>query len=352
MERPLLHPSGSLRRACAAGNRIDHLGHRLTPPSTETSLPSATGAFLFPYEGALISTPIETGNPQKIRFAPNGALFVAPAPRISDSPGAGTVLPTSLDSLGLPYNKLGYVDEGGVTITPSIETDPVKVWQSAVPVLYNVKGASFSVKATLMETSKITTELFFGAKWVESKEKPGLFRLDLKSTPDLNEITLVVDWSQGKIQYRCVIGRAMISDRGAIQLQRAENGKFELTIEALDYNGNLGYLLTNDDLHESGTSVTEPAAARLSGNAAEQGGSVVLTGEHFALSKPATVLISGPSEGKVTAAQVSTDDQGNVTSTISVAPDAAVGVYTVKVGVAGVEAQAGSLTVTAKPALK
>ncbi|MGI5531524.1 hypothetical protein ACQEVX_30350 [Streptomyces syringium] len=199
-----------------------------------------------------------------------------------------------------------------------------------------------------METSELTTELFFGARWVESKETPGLFRLDLKSTPELNEIALVVDWSQGRVQYRCVIGRAMISDRGAIQLQRAEAGKFELTIEALDYNGSLVYLLTNDNLNESGTAVTEPAVARLSGNTVEQGGSVVLMGEHFAASKTATVTISGPSEGKVAAAQVSTDDQGNLTSTISVAADAAEGVYTVKATVAGVEAHAGSLTVKAK----
>ncbi|MER5441126.1 hypothetical protein [Streptomyces sp. NPDC002790] len=297
-----------------------------------------------------MSTPTETGNPQKIRFAPNGALHIAPAPQVSDAPGSGTVLPSSLDALGAPFKNLGYVDEGGVTITPSIETDPVNVWQSAVPVLYNVKSASFQVKATLMETSKITTELFFGASWVESKETPGLFRLDLKSTPELNELALVVDWSQGKTKYRCVIGRAMISDRGAIQLQRAENGKFELTIDALDYNGGLGYVLTNDDLNESGSSVQEPAAARLSGNTTEQGGTVTLTGENFAPSAAAVFTITGPagSDGKVTAGSATTDPQGNVTSVIAAAEDAPVGSYTVKVSVSGVEASAGSLSVTAK----
>ncbi|MFH8346786.1 hypothetical protein [Streptomyces sp. NPDC018045] len=290
----------------------------------------------------------DTGNAQKIRFAPKGSLSIAPAPRTSDAPGTGTVLPSGLDKLGAPYKNLGYVDEGGVTITPSIETNPVNVWQSAVPVLYNVKSAAFQVKATLMETSRLTTELFFGAEWVESKETPGLFRLDLKSTPDLKEITLVVDWSQGKTQYRCVIGRAMISDRGAIQLQRTENEKYELTIDALDYNGGLGYVLTNDDLNDAGTIVVEPAAARLSGNTVEQGSSVVLTGENFAANTAAAITIAGPSESKVVATQANTDDQGNLTSTISVASDATAGVYTVKAAVKGVEAQAGSLTVTTK----
>ncbi|MES9589963.1 hypothetical protein ABWK57_14040 [Streptomyces sp. NPDC094045] len=292
----------------------------------------------------------DTGNPQKIRFAPSGSLFIAPAPKVSDAPGTGTVLPTGLDTLGAPFTNMGYVDEGGVTITPSIETDPVNVWQSAVPVLYNVKSAAFQIKATLMEFSKLTTELFFGASWVESKETPGLFRLDLKSTPELNELSLVVDWAQGRTKYRCVIGRAMISDRGAIQLQRAENGKFELTIDALDYNGGLGYVLTNDDLNDSGNVVVEPAAARLSGSTVEQGDQVTLTGENFAADKPATIVITGPSTGKVTAAEAVTDGQGNVTSIITVAENATEGAYAVKVTVGEVEAAAGSLTVTTKPA--
>ncbi|MFG2228030.1 hypothetical protein [Streptomyces sp. NPDC048644] len=294
-----------------------------------------------------MSTPVETGNPQKIRFAPNGALHIAPAPKASDAPGSGTVLPTGLDALGSPFKNLGYVDQGGVTITPSIETDPVNVWQSAVPVLFNVKSAAFQIKATLMETSKITTELFFGAAWVESQETPGLFRLDLLSTPDVKELALVVDWSQGKTQYRCVIGRAMISDRGAIQLQRTENGKFELTIDALDYNGGLGYVLTNDDLNDSGSTIQEPAAARLSGNTVEQGGTVSLAGEGFSPNMPATVSIDPPG-GELRAAQANTDDTGNLSATISVASHATEGVYTVTANVAGVEAQAGSLAVTAK----
>ncbi|MFD7605154.1 hypothetical protein ACFWAN_32525 [Streptomyces mirabilis] len=189
-------------------------------------------------------------DPKKIRFAPNGSIYVAPA---SDT----LVVPVGLGTAGTPpagYKSLGYVDEGGVTLTPAIETQPVNAWQSATPVLYNVTSASFSVKATLQETNEITTELFWGAEWVEvmsSDPTPvgtGVFKLDLSSTPDLKELSLVVDWNQNAIRSRVVIPRAMISDRGAIQLSRTENGKFELTIEALDSDGSLGYVLTNDDI--------------------------------------------------------------------------------------------------------
>ncbi|MEV6419060.1 hypothetical protein [Streptomyces sp. NPDC051662] len=185
---------------------------------------------------------------KNIRFAPNGAIYVAPG---------ATTPPTELGDGATPptgFKALGYVDEGGVTLTPAIETQPVNAWQSASPVLYTVTSASFSIKATLQETNQVTTELFWGAEWLEVMSNDptpvgtGVFRLDLSSTPDLRELSIVVDWNQNAIRSRCVIPRAMISDRGAIQLSRTENGKFELTIEALDSAGGLGFVLTNDDI--------------------------------------------------------------------------------------------------------
>ncbi|MFI5802973.1 hypothetical protein [Streptomyces sp. NPDC051561] len=190
---------------------------------------------------------------KKIRFAPNGNIYIAPAP--VDGATGGTVVPIDLgtvDTAPAGYKAVGYADESGVTITPAVESKPVTAWQSAVPILYNVESASFSVKATLIETNELTTELFFGAQWEEVKGQDntptGIFRLDLSSTPEFKEISIVVDWNMAAIRYRCVIPRAMISDRGAIQLQRSESGKYELTLEALDFQGRLGYLLTNDDI--------------------------------------------------------------------------------------------------------
>lgn len=190
---------------------------------------------------------------RKIRFAPSGALHIAPAP--SSSGTGGTVLPVDLgDGQTAPagYKSLGYVDEGGVTLTPAVEIQAVNAWQSAAPVLNHVTGGSFSVKATLHESNRFVTELFWGAPWIEVKDDKGvgtgIWRLDISSVPELQEISLVVDWSQKAVRSRCIIPRAMISDRGAIQLSRKENTKFELTLSSLDYKGQLGYVLTNDDL--------------------------------------------------------------------------------------------------------
>ncbi|WP_370422499.1 hypothetical protein AB8O64_29825 [Streptomyces sp. QH1-20] len=275
-----------------------------------------------------------SGNAKKIRFAPQGEIYVADADKVSTLPRDCTPMASNSE-----FKALGYVDEGGVTITPSIETDPVNVWQSAVPVLYNVKSASFQIKATLMETNELTTQLFFGAKWVPATAEdgvtpiPGTWRLDLKSTPELSEIAIVVDWSQTvdskPVRYRCVIGRAMISDRGAIQLQRAENGKFELTIDALDHSGSLGYVLTDDKVKDDApvirTEVTlQPAEV-------EQGGHFDVVGVGFKEGDTVTVTVS-PNGDKFGAAARQADALGKVQIPVTVAADAPIdSTYEVKV---------------------
>jgi hypothetical protein len=183
----------------------------------------------------------------KIRFAPNGAVYIAPA--------VGATLPTAVgDGKTAPtgYKSLGYVTDAGVVITPTVTADPVNVWQSAVPVLFNVSAATFTVSATFAETNINTTELFWGASWVGITPQGGgavdTWRLDLSSTPDLQEISLVVDWGQGSHLNRVVIPRSMIQDRGAITLVRNAAQEYQLTIDALDSDGTLGYVLTNQDM--------------------------------------------------------------------------------------------------------
>lgn len=183
----------------------------------------------------------------KIRFAPNGFVYIAPA--------VGATLPTDVGDGSTPpagYTSLGYVTDAGVVITPTVNTDPVNVWQSAVPVLYNVTSATFSIQATFTETNINTTELFYGATWepvLDGSGNPtGSYRLDLSSSPSLQEISLVVDWSQSGIHNRVVIPRSMVQERGAITLVRTAAQEYQLTIEALDSNGQLGYVLTNQSM--------------------------------------------------------------------------------------------------------
>ncbi|MGW0930700.1 phage tail tube protein [Streptomyces sp. NPDC002644] len=192
-----------------------------------------------------------SGNAENIHFAPDGAVYLAPYTEslvLPTSVGDGETAPTG-------FKALGYVTEAGVTITPTIETTPLPAWQSATPVLFNVDSASFSISMTLLEGSELVTEAFFGADWVAVTEDvngtptpTGEYRLDLSSTPDLKEFALVVDWDYKGNLNRAVLGRSMITERGAITLQRTEAQQYELTFSALDRDGELGYVLTNRDM--------------------------------------------------------------------------------------------------------
>lgn len=192
-----------------------------------------------------------SGNADSIRFAPDGMLYIAPT-------GGGLVLPTDVgDGQTAPagYKALGYVSEAGVTLTPTITTTPLPAWQSAAPVLYNVDSAAFQLQATLLEASKLVTETFFGTTWEEVVEDvagtptpTGEYRLNLSSLPDLAEFSLVCDWNYKGHLWRAVISRAMVSERGAITLQRTQSQQFELTIDAMDANSSLGYILTTEDM--------------------------------------------------------------------------------------------------------
>ncbi|MFJ3084365.1 hypothetical protein ACIPJG_32055 [Streptomyces halstedii] len=192
-----------------------------------------------------------TGDAGKIRFAPSGMLYIAPA-------GGSLVLPDEVgdgDAAPTGYKALGYVSEEGVTLTPTIQTTPLNAWQSAAPVLYNVDSAAFQIQATLLEASKLVTETFFGTTWEEVMEDvsgtptaTGTYRLNLSSLPELVEFSLVVDWKQKNSLWRTVIARSMVSERGAITLQRTQSKQFQLTIDAMDLDGSLGYVLTNDDM--------------------------------------------------------------------------------------------------------
>jgi hypothetical protein len=140
-------------------------------------------------------------------------------------------------------------------MTPSIQTTPLPAWQSAAPVLYNVDSAAFQLQATLLEASKLVTETFFGAEWQEVVEDvagtptpTGEYRLNLSSLPELKEFAIVVDWKYKANLWRAVISRSMVAERGAITLQRTQSQQFELTIDAMDSDGSLGYVLTTENM--------------------------------------------------------------------------------------------------------
>lgn len=184
-------------------------------------------------------------NPAEVTLASTGHVWVAPA---------GTTLPTTPGATpNAAFIDLGYMDENGVSITPSVDTNGVKAWQSAVDVLTILTGVGLTAKFSAIQfSSRMAREYFFGGAWVN--DGAGNTTMTFSSNPSLALRAMLVDWTdQNGYLYRLVLARGQFTDRDAVQLQRTENMAFGVTFECLDNSGNLGYLITNNPVILSGS---------------------------------------------------------------------------------------------------
>lgn len=175
----------------------------------------------------------------QVRIAPNGRLLVAPA---------GTVAPADVSAVwGTAWQDLGYADETGVTITPTLTTAEVKAWQTASPLAIIPTEVKYEVKFVLQQFNQATTGLFFGgAAWTETVAGSGVWKLTVPSSPNLDLRMLGIEWSDGTNTNRLVIKRGMVSARDALAITRTGNQKFGTTWTALDSAGDLFDVLSND----------------------------------------------------------------------------------------------------------
>lgn len=90
----------------------------------------------------------------KVRSAVTGVVSVGPTSATAPT-GTGTAAPTG-------FTDLGWVGEGGVTESPTRTTKPIKGWQNGLTVRRVVTDGEYTVKFTLLETSKATMELYYG----------------------------------------------------------------------------------------------------------------------------------------------------------------------------------------------
>ena len=181
----------------------------------------------------------------EIRIASGGSVSVAPV---------GTVAPTTATSaLNAAFKHLGYATEDGVTINPTVDTNPIMAWQSLPPVAYGLNEATFEISFTLMQGNKdVTGQYFYGQSWTMGAS--GLATLDITSTPTIAQLTvaLVVEWTDGTNTTRYYIPRALCTERQELQLTKSDPVTYGLTYACMDSSGSLGTILTNDvDIYSS-----------------------------------------------------------------------------------------------------
>jgi len=176
----------------------------------------------------------------EVRVAPFGHVYVAPV---------GTVAPTDVTSaFGAGWKELGYLDEDGVGITPSTDVSDIVAWQSLLPVKTSLTGLDLTLEFNLIQVNQDTTALyFFGETWAVAG---GVATLAMSSNPTLDERALAVEWTDDAANVnRLIVGRGLVTDRAQLSLKRSEATAFGITFRALDNNGLMATLLSdNPDL--------------------------------------------------------------------------------------------------------
>lgn len=179
------------------------------------------------------------GDPTKVRLAPAGRIFIAPQ---------GTPLPSDVTTtLNAAFKELGYTDENGVQISPSVNSFEVPAWQTALPVKTGISSIGMTLKFVAIQVTKDTTaQYFFGGAWTNTV---AVGKLDMPSNPSLAQRAMVIEWNDDAAvpnTNRLVFGNGFITDRDSMQLQRTQATVLGMTFQVLDNSGNLGYWLTND----------------------------------------------------------------------------------------------------------
>ncbi|MFC6021509.1 hypothetical protein ACFP2T_35740 [Plantactinospora solaniradicis] len=177
-------------------------------------------------------------DPAEVRLAPDGRVLVAPV---------GTAEPVSVAATFDPaWAELGWVTEDGVTVTPSVDTNDVNMWQSITPVKRPLTGMGLEVSVPLGSFNRSTLGLYFlNSEWTTVGSNG---RLEMPNAPVSQEVALAVEWEddEGDLN-RLIFPRATMTDRDALNLVRADAITLGLTFSTLaGPDGYSAVLLTNN----------------------------------------------------------------------------------------------------------
>lgn len=173
----------------------------------------------------------------QVVIAANGQVYVAPL---------GTTGPTNIaTALNAAFIDLGYTSADGVQITPGLSTNPIMAWQSFYPIRRIVTERSFEIGLTLLEWSDVSLKLALGGGSVATAGS--IYTYTPPAPEEIDYRAMVLAWQDGTKSYRLHLPRVMVSDVGAMNLQRSDAAGIPLTFQVDAVDGASPYnLITND----------------------------------------------------------------------------------------------------------
>jgi len=182
-------------------------------------------------------------NASNVRVAVAGAVHVAPL---------GTTLPSTFDEpLDAAFEEVGFITEDGITETYEVETEDLIAWQGATIVRKVNTSSNYTFEFSVMETTRVGLELFFGGSYVEDDGVDG-YKLDVKSG-QRDQRVFVFDVLDGDEHIRIACAQAEVVERGEITYASGEAISYPMTVTAYPVNGTVMTRL-------SGSAAWAPAA--------------------------------------------------------------------------------------------
>ena len=174
----------------------------------------------------------------EVRVGANGNIYIAPS---------GTAGPANMAAAWTGFTDLGYATEDGVTIGRALTTEQVRAWQSISAIRYLVTEVAFTINFSLLQWNETSLPLWLGGGTVVNQGS-GSFKYSVSSAPTIDERVLGVQWIDGTINYRAVIGRCMVTESGESSVNRGSPVPLPLTFGAMapSSGSELAYILTDD----------------------------------------------------------------------------------------------------------
>lgn len=137
-----------------------------------------------------------------------GAVYAAPT---------GTTAPTDYaTSLNVAFKDLGYLGEGGVSITPNETSKKLKAWQNGETVKTITRGEDITVAFELIELrSEEAQKAYWGPA---ATVAAGGLTVTVGNLSSSSPISLVIEQVDGTVGTRFYFPKAVLSDRGTITL--------------------------------------------------------------------------------------------------------------------------------------
>jgi hypothetical protein len=174
----------------------------------------------------------------EIRVGTSGTIYIAPS---------GTAGPVDILAAWTGFTNIGYATEDGVKLSRGMDTEQIKAWQSISTLRYLITGVTLTAAFTLIQNDKDIIPLYFGGGSITT-QAAGKYLYNITSAPTIDERVFGVEWVDGSLIYRFVMGRCMVTETGETTVGRNDAIQWPFTLSAMTPTSGtvLGYLLTND----------------------------------------------------------------------------------------------------------